>query len=264
MVALVVAGAALPASAQVFGTYSWQMQPFCNRITLTLTTVTGNFTLDGSDDQCGAAKQGSAAGIGVFNPDGTVSLNFTIVASPSGIPVHVSANVSPANGQGTWSDDSGNTGTFAFFGNTGGLPPLPAGPVRFRAANAENAPVAGGGTTVRFSSLTYNAGGGTYNAAAGTYTVPATGTYLLTAGIRFDPPAVAAGYYCLTIEAGGNALQYQCATQSAAIFVVPHLSFVRHLTAGQVLSVVALQVGGGAQTVSGNADTSEFSVTRLH
>ena len=48
-------------------------------------------------------RKASAAGIGVFNPDGTVGLNFTIVSAPSGSAVHVSASVNPANGQGTWS-----------------------------------------------------------------------------------------------------------------------------------------------------------------
>jgi hypothetical protein len=33
--------------------------------------------------------------------------------------------VSPTNGQGTWSDDVGNSGTFAFFGNAAGLPARP-------------------------------------------------------------------------------------------------------------------------------------------
>jgi hypothetical protein len=123
-VLMVVAGAT-GASAQVFGTFTWQMQPYCNRVTLTLTSVTGNFTLDGSDDQCGGTKKGSATGIGVFNPDGTVGLNFTIVPS-TGLAVHIAASVSPANGQGTWTDDLGNVGTFAFFANTPGLPPRPA------------------------------------------------------------------------------------------------------------------------------------------
>ena len=93
--ALVSMAGATTASAQVFGTFSWQMQPFCNVVTLTLTSVTGNFTLDGSDDQCAATKKGSASGIGVFNPDGSVGLNFTIV-TPGGQPLHVSASVSPA------------------------------------------------------------------------------------------------------------------------------------------------------------------------
>ncbi|MGE0360027.1 MAG: hypothetical protein AB7H93_04280 [Vicinamibacterales bacterium] len=127
-VALVAAlSTAAPSAAQVFGTFSWQMQPFCNRVTLTLTSVVPGFTLDGSDDQCGAATKGSITGIGVFNANGTVGLNFTIVASPSGQGVHVSAQVSPANGQGTWTDSSGNAGTFAFFAATPGLPARPLG-----------------------------------------------------------------------------------------------------------------------------------------
>ncbi len=115
------------ASAQVFGTFTWQMLPYCNKVTLTLTSEPAGFRLDGSDDQCGAATKGSAVGTGVFNPDGSVGINFTIVASPSGRGVQVSGIVSPANGQGTWSDSAGNSGTFAFFGAVPGLPvrPLP-------------------------------------------------------------------------------------------------------------------------------------------
>jgi hypothetical protein len=127
--ALVLSALAVPdASAQVFGTFTWQMQPYCNNVTLTLTSAPTGFRLDGSDDQCGAATKGSAAGIGVFNPDGSVGINFTIIASPSGRGVQVSGIVSPANGQGTWTDSAGNSGTFAFFGATPGLPtrPLPA------------------------------------------------------------------------------------------------------------------------------------------
>lgn len=116
---------AAPAAAQVFGTFTWQMQPYCNRVTLTLTTAPGGFTLAGSDDQCGAPTKGGATGVGVFNPDGTVGVNFTIVTSPAGQGVQVSALVSPASGQGTWSDSVGNSGTFAFFGATPGLPPRP-------------------------------------------------------------------------------------------------------------------------------------------
>ena len=94
--------AASSAAAQVFGTFNWQMQPYCNRVTLTLTSVTGNFTLDGSDDQCGATKKASAHGIGVFNADGTVGINFSIVLPSGGSPVHVSASVSPARPRGSF------------------------------------------------------------------------------------------------------------------------------------------------------------------
>lgn len=47
-------------SAQVFGTFPWQM-PYCNVVTLTLTTIPAGFTLDGSDNQCGASIKGSDA-----------------------------------------------------------------------------------------------------------------------------------------------------------------------------------------------------------
>ena len=112
--------------AQVFGTFAWQMQPYCNRVTLTLTNSPAGFTLSGFDDQCGAPSKGSAAGAAVFNADGTVGLNFIIVTPPTGRAVHVSTRVSPTSGQGTWSDDVGNSGTFAFGGNTAGLPVRPS------------------------------------------------------------------------------------------------------------------------------------------
>ncbi len=119
---------AASASAQVIGTFNWQMQPYCNTVTLTLTTAPTGFALNGVDDQCGADTRGSAVGTGVFNADGTIGLNFTIVSSPAGRGGEVAARVNPANGQGTWTDAVGNRGTFAFFGATAGLPrrPVPA------------------------------------------------------------------------------------------------------------------------------------------
>lgn len=125
--------ALVPASARAqtgaaFGTFPWQMQPYCNVITLTLVNTPAGFALDGTDDQCGALNKASAVGIASFNGGGNVTLNFTIVTAPGGKPVHVSAVVSPADGNGTWTDSVGNGGTFAFFGATPGLParPLPA------------------------------------------------------------------------------------------------------------------------------------------
>lgn len=116
---------ATPAFAQVFGTFPWQMQPYCNIVTLTLTNTPAGFTLDGVDDQCGATNKASAVGVASFNAAGNVSVNFTIVTAPAGKPVHVAAVVSPANGNGTWTDSVGNSGTFAFFGAVPGLSPRP-------------------------------------------------------------------------------------------------------------------------------------------
>ena len=113
------------ADAQVFGTFTWQMQPYCNRVTLMLTNSPGGFSISGVDDQCGAVNKGSATGIAVFNGDGSVGFNFTIVTPPSGVAVHVSATVSPATGHGTWSDDVGNAGALVLHGNASGLPGPP-------------------------------------------------------------------------------------------------------------------------------------------
>jgi hypothetical protein len=128
------------AGAQVFGTFAWQMQPYCNRVTLTLTNTAGGFTVGGSDDRCGAAEKGSASGVAVFNADGTVGLNFTILTPPSGQAVNVSARVSPTTGLGTWSDEVGNAGTFAFGANTLGLPARPTVMAPIDVAEAPNQP----------------------------------------------------------------------------------------------------------------------------
>jgi hypothetical protein len=130
LAALALVAWAVPATgaAQVFGTFPWQMQPYCNVVTLTLTNAPAGLTLAGTDDQCGATNKGSAVGVASFNGGGDVTLNFSIVTAPSGKPVHVSAVVSPANGNGTWTDSVGNSGTLAFFGAVPGLPvrPFPA------------------------------------------------------------------------------------------------------------------------------------------
>jgi hypothetical protein len=101
----------------------------CNSLTLTLISMPTGFTVEGLDDQCGGPNKGSAVGTATFNASGNLLLNFTI-GLPSSRSVQVSAFVSPANGQGTWTDSAGNRGTFAFFGSISGLPPrpLPAAP----------------------------------------------------------------------------------------------------------------------------------------
>jgi C1q domain len=263
--ALVSMAGATTASAQVFGTFSWQMQPFCNIVTLTLTSVTGNFTLDGSDDQCAATKKGSASGIGVFNPDGSVGLNFTIVA-PSGQPLHVSASVSPANGQGSWTDSRGRSGTFAFFGNTPGLPPLTVGDVRFRISGLTGSlPAAGGNVDVTtWSTTAYNIGGGVYTPATGAYTVPVSGTYLITTNLRWAAFAAATGRYCTAIDAP-TGVAITCDTPSTDPFSIPHLSTVVFLNAGTAVKIRGFQNSGAPVNIgsSGNSDSS-FAVTLLH
>jgi len=117
--------AATGASAQVFGTFSWQMQPFCNVVTMTITQIPSGFTIDGHDEQCAAIKRASSVGMALINPDGTVGLNFTIVTAPGGKGVSVAAVISPVTGSGSWTDSVGNSGTFVLSGAMAGLPPRP-------------------------------------------------------------------------------------------------------------------------------------------
>ena len=55
-VALIALGLVLSdasANAQSLGTFRWQLQPFCNVITVTVVQQGGTYTLDGTDDRCG-------------------------------------------------------------------------------------------------------------------------------------------------------------------------------------------------------------------
>ncbi len=52
-------GALLPgasASAQTLGTFRWQLQPFCNVLTVTVVQQGGHYQLYGTDDLCGAPQ----------------------------------------------------------------------------------------------------------------------------------------------------------------------------------------------------------------
>lgn len=149
--------APLLASAQTFGSFAWQMQPYCNVVSLTLVHTPAGFTLQGTDDQCGAGDKAGAFGIASFNAAGNVTLNFSIVTAPGGKPVHVSAIVSPTTGSGSWTDSAGNTGTFAFSGAVPGLPPRPLPPSGLAVATVtsrELAPDAITGVNVENGSLT--------------------------------------------------------------------------------------------------------------
>lgn len=192
-VGLVLASAPA-ASAQVFGTFPWQMQPYCNIVTLTLTGTPAGFTLDGTDNQCGADNQAAAVGIASFGPGATVAVNFTIVTAPAGKAVHVSAIVSPANGSGTWTDSVGNTGTFVFLGNAAGLPPRPFPPSALPAAvitTVELAPGAVTGAKVADGSLTAAdlADGPRGNFAGGNQTIELTSTDTVVRSVTIAVPA---------------------------------------------------------------------------
>lgn len=108
------------ATAQPLGSFTWQLQPFCNRITTQVTQNGAIYTLDGFDDQCGAGQRAPLAGIATPNPDGTIGFGLTIVTVPGGRPVHVDARIPFPTLSGPWSDSAGNSGTLVFNGNGAG------------------------------------------------------------------------------------------------------------------------------------------------
>ncbi len=147
------------AAAQPIGTFSWQLQPFCNRVTVNVTQNGGVYTADGYDDQCGAPQRAPLVGLGTPNPDGTIGFGLHVVTVPGGRGVQIDARITLAALGGSWSDSAGNSGTFAFNANTGGSP--------------RPAPPTGGGTIPNTFSLLSD-GGFAARGALGTGNIPAS------------------------------------------------------------------------------------------
>jgi hypothetical protein len=132
LVATLTLSLALPAVsalAQPIGTFRWQIRPYCNIITVNVTQQSGIYTLDGTDDRCGADQAASIVGIAHLTGSGLVGLGLTSVL-PGGTAVHTEATISFASASGTWRDSVGNSGPFVFTPGSGiaGAPrPIPAG-----------------------------------------------------------------------------------------------------------------------------------------
>lgn len=108
---------AVPAvgSGQPLGTFRWQMEPYCNVLTLAVTQVGGLYRVEGTDDQCGAGRdRASVTGLAFPNPDGGIGMGLTIVTAPGGGAVHVDAEVALAGLSGTWRVAGGGAGAFTF------------------------------------------------------------------------------------------------------------------------------------------------------
>ena len=122
-------GHARTATAQPLGTFRWQLQPFCNVVTLAVTQNGAVYRLEGTDNQCGAGADAAAVNGTAFpNADGTIGFGLNIVTAPGGRPIHVDAEMGLGTFSGTWRDSTGATGTFAFTpgaGTGGAARPLP-------------------------------------------------------------------------------------------------------------------------------------------
>ena len=114
------------ADAQSLGTFRWQLQPYCNVVTVNVTQQGAVYTVDGYDDQCGAPQRAPLVGLATPNPDGSIGFGLNVVTVPGGRAVHVEARISLATLSGPWTDSDGHSGTFAFGASSGGSPrPLP-------------------------------------------------------------------------------------------------------------------------------------------
>ncbi|MGE0460099.1 MAG: tail fiber domain-containing protein [Vicinamibacterales bacterium] len=124
-VALLVTATAA-AEAQPVGTFRWQLEPYCNVLTLSITRSGEVYRLDGADDQCGGEKA-SIVGTAAADPGGDIGLGMSIVTTPGAVPVHLRATLSLSSLSGTWQDSAGNAGTFVPTTTTGsGGSPRPA------------------------------------------------------------------------------------------------------------------------------------------
>ena len=152
---------AAAAEAQSLGTFRWQLQPYCNVVTVNVTQSGGVYTVDGYDDQCGAAQRAALVGLATPNPDGTIGFGLNIVTAPGGRGVQVDASITMAALSGLWTDSAGNSGTFAFGAGTGGSP--------------RPAPASGAGTTIPSTFALLQDGGFLARGALNVGAIPASG-----------------------------------------------------------------------------------------
>lgn len=136
---------AAPVSAQSVGTFRWQLQPFCNVLTFSVSGGGAPFTLTGFDDLCRASVHAPAAGSATQNADGTFALDFVVV-TPDGLASHTTVALNLSDLSGPWRDSAGNTGTFRF------APPSPTAGASVAAAPPAVAPMP---TIVEYSTGRY-------------------------------------------------------------------------------------------------------------
>ena len=150
VLAVALSLASVTASAQSLGSFTWQLQPFCNRLTVTVTQNGSIYTLDGYDDQCGAPQRAPLVGMATPNPDGSIGLGFHVATSPGGKTVSVEARISLATVGGPWTDSAGNSGTLVLNGSAAGSArPAPVSGIAW--GTNVTSPV-GGGTGLRLKS----------------------------------------------------------------------------------------------------------------
>lgn len=130
LLALVALSETSAAIGQPLGTFQWQQQPYCNVFALNIVQSGGVYQLDGTDDQCGAARKAAVVGLGFVNPNGTIGLGLTVITNNGGaiggVPLHLDVVLNLPSASGTWRDAAGNSGVFALLVGAPSGSPRPA------------------------------------------------------------------------------------------------------------------------------------------
>jgi hypothetical protein len=121
MTALAALAALANAALGEAQTLRFQLQPLCDKVTLTLVPSPSKSVIGivGYDDNCGENPRSPVHGTAVLNPDGGISIGYTTslpVSVYGRTDVGLQTNVEwPADSNvGFWTDDDGNSGKFVF------------------------------------------------------------------------------------------------------------------------------------------------------
>lgn len=108
LAALALVASSQQASAQVIGTFAWQLAPYGSQIVVTVTQNGSTYDFRGVETQCGGNATLPVTGMAVPQANGQILIGLTTI-NERGRGLHTTAFINTSNFNGTWSDNAGNT-----------------------------------------------------------------------------------------------------------------------------------------------------------